>query len=96
MKIDALKSSQTAPAANRPAARASQDSTAAPADTEVRLSSASATLAAGSSAPVDQARVHEIRQAISEGRFQINAGAIADRLIETARDLVQRQATADR
>lgn len=92
MKIDALKSSQTATTAGRPAARTSKGADSTPADAEVRLSSASTTLAAGAAAPVDQARVHEIRQAISEGRFQINAGAIADRLIETARDLVQRQA----
>ena len=52
----------------------------------VHLSSASAEFSAQS--PVNSARVQEIRQAISEGRFQINSGAIADRLLESARELV--------
>ena len=39
----------------------------------------------------DSAKVDEIRAAISEGRFQINPSAIADSLIQTARDLVQAQ-----
>lgn len=60
---------------------------------EVKLSSVSTQLsAAGSSgAPIDGARIAEIKQAISEGRFQINADAIADGLINTARDLLQSQ-----
>ncbi len=37
---------------------------------------------------VDVAKVAEIRQAISEGRFQINSGVVADRLIATARELL--------
>lgn len=35
------------------------------------------------------ARVEEIKQAISEGRFVVNPEKIADRLLETARDLIQ-------
>ena len=47
--------------------------------------------------PVNTARIQEIKQAISEGRFKINPEAIADRLVESARDLIsqssnQRQA----
>jgi len=62
---------------------------------EVNISSASAQLAgAGSGAPVDSARIAEIKQAIAEGRFQINADAIADGLIDTARDLLQSQRKA--
>ncbi|MDP3539382.1 MAG: flagellar biosynthesis anti-sigma factor FlgM [Azonexus sp.] len=38
--------------------------------------------------PINSARIQEIKQAISEGRFKINPEAIADRLIESARDLV--------
>lgn len=45
-------------------------------------------------APVDDARVAEIKQAIAEGRFQVNAGAIADRLISSARELVGTQRRA--
>lgn len=36
----------------------------------------------------DTARVAEIKQAIAEGRFTINASAIADRLIASAKELM--------
>lgn len=42
----------------------------------------------GNEAPVNSARIQEIKQAIAEGRFSINPEAIADRLLESARDLV--------
>ena len=38
--------------------------------------------------PVNTARIQEIKQAIAEGRFKIHPEAIADRLLESARDLV--------
>jgi negative regulator of flagellin synthesis FlgM len=44
--------------------------------------------------PVNTARIQEIKAAISEGRFKINPEAIADSLIETARDLVNSQRKA--
>lgn len=37
---------------------------------------------------VDTHKVAEIKQAISEGRFQVNAGVVADRLIDSVRDLI--------
>lgn len=37
----------------------------------------------------DTARVAEIKQAISEGRFSINPDKVADRLLETVRDLIR-------
>jgi negative regulator of flagellin synthesis FlgM len=37
----------------------------------------------------DPSRVHEIKQAISEGRFKVNADVVADRLLETVRELLQ-------
>lgn len=46
-----------------------------------------------SSADFDTARVAEIRQAISEGRYQVNTGKIADGLIDTVRDLLGKQAS---
>ena len=36
----------------------------------------------------DTAKVAEIKQAIAEGRFTINASAIADRLIASAKELM--------
>lgn len=38
---------------------------------------------------IDAAKVAEIRQAISEGRLQINPDVIADRLLETVRELLR-------
>lgn len=35
------------------------------------------------------ARVQEIKQAISEGNFQINPEVIADRLLKTVKELIQ-------
>ncbi len=62
---------------------------------DVRLSGLSAQLQLGGDTPAfDAGRVSEIKQAIAEGRFTINAGAIADRLISSAKELAnpQRQA----
>lgn len=91
MKIDSsLKPSAPGPAsgsrARTPKAEAGAGSSSA---AEVRLSSASAQLSgAGNDAPVDSSRVAEIKQAIAEGRFSINADAIAAGVLQTARDLV--------
>ena len=72
-----------APSANK--------STSASSD-EVQLSPLSAQLsAADDGQSFDAARVSEIKQAITEGRFTINAGAIADRLIASAKELVNSQ-----
>lgn len=40
---------------------------------------------------VDRARVDEIRAAISEGRFQMDAGRIADGLINSVREMLESQ-----
>lgn len=40
---------------------------------------------------VDAAKVSEIKQAISEGRFQIKPDVIADKLLQTVRELIQKQ-----
>jgi negative regulator of flagellin synthesis FlgM len=59
---------------------------------KVELSNlASQLLASDNEAPFDAGRVAEIKQAISEGKFSINADAIADRLIVSARELVDSQ-----
>lgn len=45
-----------------------------------------------SAPPVNSSKVAEIKQAISEGRFKINSGIIADRLMDTVRGLIKEQA----
>lgn len=60
----------------------------------VQLSPLSVQLQAAESAMantpvVDVARVEEIKQAISEGRFKVNSEVVADRLLETAKDLIR-------
>ena len=37
---------------------------------------------------VNASKVAEIKQAISEGRFQVNAGVVADSLIKSVTDLI--------
>jgi len=44
----------------------------------------------------DAARVEEIKQAISEGRFKVNAEVVADRLLETVKELLQPQGSGRR
>ena len=38
---------------------------------------------------VDSKRVAEIKKAIDEGRFEVNASAVADRLLENTRDFLR-------
>jgi negative regulator of flagellin synthesis FlgM len=57
-------------------------------DGEVRLSELASQLQAADEGAFDAARVSEIKRAISEGRFAINADAIADRLIASAKELL--------
>lgn len=78
----------------KPAAAGNRKATAA--DDQVELSSMSARLqnvgATAADVPVvDAARVAEIKQAISEGRFQINPERIADGLLESVREMLSRQ-----
>lgn len=59
---------------------------------EVHLSALSAQLQSSEGASTfDANRVSEIKQAIAEGRFTINAEVIADRLITAASELVGSQ-----
>jgi len=74
--------------------KSGQTSTAKqPAGTNVSLGSTVAHMQSmessmGNSPVVNAAKVAEIRQAISEGRFQVNTSVVADRLIATVRDLI--------
>lgn len=86
MKIDSSYKPTTTSVPNKPAPV--QTPTNAPVQEAVSLSQVAGSLHAGEKPPVNAARIQEIRQAISEGRFKINPEAIADRLIESTRDLL--------
>lgn len=80
------------PASKANARSDSRPSTASP-ETSVHLGSTTAQLRSMESSIagtplVDTQKVAEIKQAISEGKFQVNAGVVADRLINTVKDLV--------
>jgi len=94
MKIDNTYKPAASALATKPAMP--QSSAPAMAQDEVSLSKLAGTLQSGDHPPVNMARIQEIKQAISEGRFKINPDAIADRLIDSARELLnnnkQRQA----
>ena len=97
-------SASAAKAEQRPAARKAEASgasevarpAAAPAaSTQVEISSAAklAASAAGSDdGSFDTAKVARITQAISEGKFTINAKAIADKLVSNAQELLSSRA----
>ena len=77
-KADSAKSSATAPTA------ATQEASA-----KVALSSTAAALSGDvAEASFDQAKVDRIAQAIRDGNYQINADAIADKLISNAQELL--------
>lgn len=72
-----------------PAPVASTGSGQQPPGTTVELSRAAAELRAAPVSPeFDAEKVARISAAIAEGRFQVNPGVIADRLIANARELL--------
>jgi len=92
VKIEGLNKSLTTPPANETRNRA-DNTPAAPGGASVKLSSLSSSLAkaetALASAPdIDQAKVDEIRQAIQDGRLQIDPERIADGLLNSVRELL--------
>jgi negative regulator of flagellin synthesis FlgM len=67
--------------------------------TTVELSSLSGSLSKleatiGQTPEVDSARVGEIKQAISEGRFSVNSEKVADGLIDSVRQMLAAQPRA--
>jgi negative regulator of flagellin synthesis FlgM len=67
------------------------DSKGAPveASAKVELSAAASLLAAeGNTADFDAEKVARIAQAIRDGKFEIDAGAIADKLLANTRELI--------
>jgi negative regulator of flagellin synthesis FlgM len=92
MKIDSTYKPATTPVANRPAPRTPQE--AAPSGESVSLSQLAGSMQATEKPPVNTARIQEIKDAISQGRFKVNPEAIADGLIQSARDLLDSQRKA--
>lgn len=99
MKIEgSVKPPGSAPARENREKRPTGTAAASVSSTEekVELSSLSSSLnkaeaAAASTPEVDHRRVDEIRQAISEGRFKIDADRIANGLIESVRQMLDAQ-----
>jgi negative regulator of flagellin synthesis FlgM len=86
-----FSSARATSTAERPSARASSsDAPAAGSSTQVALSSAASSLLGGADASFDTAKVERITQAIRDGNFRINAGAIADKLLDNAQELLAR------
>ena len=70
MKIDSTYKPATSAISPKPATTQSSMPTAA--QDEVSLSKLAGTLQSGEHPPINMARIQEIKQAISEGRFKIN------------------------
>jgi negative regulator of flagellin synthesis FlgM len=98
MKIGQLDNSHklAAPAADARKAGATPsgaEQKAAPveASAKVELSATASLLAAeGNTADFDAEKVARIAQAIRDGKFEVNAGAIADKLLANTRELIAR------
>jgi negative regulator of flagellin synthesis FlgM len=97
MKIEGSIKSVTSNAVQqepgRPSREPAADVSASPVSTNVKLSSLSSALQMiekgfADTPVVDVARVAELKQAISDGRFKVNANAVADKLIDTVRQLI--------
>jgi negative regulator of flagellin synthesis FlgM len=92
MKIGPLNSK---PAVTQPAERKSSSATATPGaepSTQVALSKAATALTSSSTdSSFDAKKVERIAQAIRDGKFQVNAEAIADKLIVNAQELLGRK-----
>jgi negative regulator of flagellin synthesis FlgM len=97
MKIDQNLKSPVAGAAvddaKRPAKKAVTD-TASPTDSNVSLSSLSSHMNAieqgfAETPVVNSAKVEALKLAMASGHFKVDAGKVADRLLDTVRELIR-------
>lgn len=104
MKIDKSSNSLPLPASSSSVEGRARTATAkpdgntpsaAPLGTSVNLGTTSAQLRSLESgvatAPVNASKVAEIKQAIAEGRFQVNSSVVANSLIKSVTDLISSQ-----
>ena len=97
MKIDNSIKSVGTSAVGGSGSRPGKDASSAPGSgtgDRVQLSPLASQLQAiesgmANSPVVDSARVAEIRRAIADGRFKVNPDAVADHLLQTARELLR-------
>lgn len=96
MKIEGTIKAASSLLANesRPKTQAAGSRQAATPDAKVEISSLSSSLGKAEAAiaatpTVDRARVAELRQAIAEGRFKMDANRIADGLLASVREMLE-------
>jgi negative regulator of flagellin synthesis FlgM len=78
----------------RPQKKATADATSSPVDTNVQISPLSSHMQAieqgfADTPVVNSARVAEVKQAISDGHFKVDAEKVADRLLTTVQELMR-------
>lgn len=92
MKIDSTYNPATTQIASRLVARPLNEASSNA--ESVSLSQLASTLQGTERPPVNAARIQEIKDAITQGHFKVNPEAIANGLIQSARDLLDSQRKA--
>lgn len=90
-----LRPDRLLPQGNEARPKVSDDSAAASETEKVQVSDMAAKLARLESRfgdEFDAGKVVEVRDAITEGRFNVNSGAVADKLIASVGELLNRKA----
>lgn len=91
MKIDNTQPPQRPIEVAKPIKGAAQQPQAAGSSTPSAVAHLGAASGASAGQDVDQARVDEIRQAISEGKLEVRADRIAEGLLASVQDMLSRK-----